>query len=169
MSFLCPDIDCLIDGSNMSQSRDKKKYFGIFLSRFIIFFCNVLIKRGKILREILDKRQVNITKLAEKLPWSVKTVYRHFDDDHLSYEKVAEYARAINYDFTEEFPDLAKFNFKALEEIPIYKNSNDVEYYRTKYEQLLERYNYMMEKYTDLIGKYYDRDTAVVPYPTHED
>lgn len=96
---------------------------------------------------------VNLTKLAEKLPWTVKTIYRHFEDDDLAYEKIAEYAKATKYPFTEEFPELERYNFRTLEEIPIYKASTEPDYYRLKYEMILEKYNGLLEKHNELIIK----------------
>ena len=113
-----------------------------------------MIQRGKILGERLRLLGVNLTKLAEKLPWTVKTIYRHFDEDDLPYEKIAEYAKATKYPFTDEFPELEKYNFKSLEEIPIYKESTEPDYYRLKYEMLLEKYNGLLEKHNEVIIKY---------------
>lgn len=121
--------------------------------------CNALIQRGKILEAKLRQLGINLTKLSEKMPWTVKTIYRHFEEDELSFEKIAEYAKAVKYPFTEEFPELEKFNYKTLEEIPIYKESTDPDYYRLKYEMLLEKYNGLLEKHNQVIIKYLSRDS----------
>ena len=112
-----------------------------------------MIQRGKILENKLRQLGVNLTKLSEKLPWTVKTIYRHFLEDNLPFEKIAEYARATEYPFTDEFPELEKFNFKSLKDIPIYRESTDPDYYRFKYEMVLEKYNGLLEKYNDLLLK----------------
>jgi hypothetical protein len=121
------------------------------MSHIIDLFCNTLIHRGKILEETLRKQNTVLTKLADRLPWNVKTIYRHFEVPDLSYEKIGEYAKATNYSFTEEFPELEKFNFRAIKDIPQFSESLDPEYYRLKYELLLEKYNGLLEKYSDLI------------------
>lgn len=121
------------------------------MSLYLSLFCNTLAHRGKILEEVLRKQGINFTKLSEKLPWTVKTIYRHFEEERLPFEKIAEYAKAIHYSFEKEFPELEKFNFSSMEEMPLYKTVNDVEYYRLKYEQMLERYNNILEKYNDMI------------------
>lgn len=116
-----------------------------------------MIQRGKILENRLRLLGVNLTKLAQKLPWTVKTIYRHFEEDDLPYEKIAEYAKATKYPFTEEFPELEKYNYNTLEDIPIYKASTDPDYYRLKYEMILEKYNGLLEKHNQVIIKLLER------------
>lgn len=135
----------------MGHKCDISKNIRKFLSQNIVFICNTLIHRGKILEEVLRKQNSVLTQLAIKLPWTVKTIYRHFEEADLSYEKIGEYAKATKYPFTKEFPELEKFNYKSIEEIPNYSESLDREYYRLKYENIMEKYNVLLEKYSELI------------------
>lgn len=119
----------------------------------MIDICKALIHRGEILARTLRQQGVNLTKLAEKLPWTVKTIYRHFDDPELQYEKIVEYSKATKYPFTEEFPELEKYNYTNLEDIPIYKQSTEPDYYRLKYEMILEKYNGLLERHNIVLIK----------------
>lgn len=151
MSLVCLDIVRLIDRTKMGHSWDITKNIMTKLSQSQQYICNTLIHRGKILEETLRKQNVVLTKLADKLPWSTKTIYRHFEEQDLSYEKIGEYARASKYPFTDEFPELEKYNYRSIQDIPNYSQSTDPEFYRLKYENLLEKYNGLLEKYSDLI------------------
>lgn len=127
------------------------------MSKTILLLCKTLIQRGKILESKLRQLGINLTKLSDKLPWTVKTIYRHFEENELPYEKIAEYAKAVKYPFTEEFPELEKFNYNSIDEIPIYKESTEPDYYRLKYEMLLEKYNGLLEKHNEVIVKFLSR------------
>jgi len=160
MSFLCRDFVSLNDMTILRHLWDNHKFIETFLSHIIIFLCNVLIHRGEILGITLRKLNLNLTKLAEKLPWTVKTIYRHIDERDLPYEKIAEYAKASKYPFTEEFPELEKFNYNSKEDLPIYKDSTDPEYYRLKYEMLLEKHSRLLERYNDLMERHYSNNES---------
>ncbi|MDB4919469.1 hypothetical protein [Mucilaginibacter sp.] len=93
--------------------------------------------------------------MSESLPWTVKTIYRDFKDENLPYEKLLEYSRALKYDFKAEFPELEALRSNIREPYPSYKPEESVEddgeYYRRKYEEVLEKYNNMLEKYNELL------------------
>jgi len=73
------------------------------------YFCNTLIHRGKILESAVRKYFPNLTELTKKLGYeSRNTVYRHFETDDLDDGIILRYARAMNYNFRDEFPDLYK-------------------------------------------------------------
>lgn len=114
------------------------------------------IRRGKILENYIRKGNVNLTKLAESLPWTVKTIYRHFEEDNLPYDKMLEYSTALKYDFQEELPELAAMRLRMNEPMASYKNQvgnkiSEAEFYRKKYEEVLEKYNNMLERYNLLL------------------
>lgn len=114
--------------------------------------------RGSILENYLRKQHVNLTKLAERLPFTVRTMYRHFQEEHLELEKLLEYSQALNHDFSDDIPEMAALKFHLKEPHAPYKlKSNDdigeAEYYRNKYEQLLEKYNEMLEQYNSVLQR----------------
>jgi len=124
------------------------------MSRPIILFCGKVKHRGEILENYIRKGNFNLTKLAEALPWTVKTIYRHFQEEDLALDKLIEYSKALKYDFKEEFPELEGLRWIASEPYPPYKNNQGVseaEYYRKKYEEVLEKYNSMLERYNLLL------------------
>lgn len=117
-----------------------------------------MINRGKILEDYVRSEQVNLTKLAGKLPWTVKTIYRHFQEPDLPFDKFAEYAKALKYDFAEEMPGLQIFLNSVAEPYAHYKTKeksgmSEAEYYKQKYQDVLEKYNDMLERYNQLLSK----------------
>ncbi len=102
----------------------------------------------------MRKAGVNLTKLATLLPWTSKTIYRHIQDPDLPYDKLLEYSKALHYDFKEEFPEMESLRKQLAEPYNSYKTGDketEAEYYRNKYEQLLEKYNDMLERYNALL------------------
>jgi len=115
-----------------------------------------VIHRGEIIEQYIRKHRLNLSKLAESMPWTVKTMYRHFKEPYLHYDRVLEYARVLGYDFHKEMPELKAFNWLLREPEEIYqvspsKGENEAEFYRKKYEETLEKYNDMLERYNLLL------------------
>jgi hypothetical protein len=119
------------------------------------FLCRAMVNRGAILEKYIRKEKVNVTQLSQKLPWTVKTIYRHFLEEQLPLEKLAEYARALKYDFHVEIPELAALKYVAKEPPVPYKTQGelptDEESYRRKYEDVLEKYTDILVKYNALL------------------
>lgn len=117
--------------------------------------CRTMAHRGEILEKYIRTEKVNMTKLANKLPWTVKTVYRHFLEEDLALEKLQEYARALKYDFKKEIPELEAVKNLMTEPYPSYKqpsgDTNTEDFYRNKYEDVLEKYTELLVKYNALL------------------
>jgi hypothetical protein len=110
----------------------------------------VEINRGQILENYLRSNGINLTELAESLPWTVRTMYRHFETPDLSLEKLLEYAKVVQYDFSDQVPEMNALKFRLAEPPSGFKSKErngvtEAEYYRDKYEKLLEKYNELLE------------------------
>lgn len=117
----------------------------------------MLIDKGKVLKERLHKYSkesgISLTKIAEKAGYDQSMLYRHFDKPDLQNHIILKYARAIRYDFSEEIPEI-KHDFYVEEDRAPYGKSaktlnldeclKEVDLWREKYIQLLEKHNQML-------------------------
>jgi hypothetical protein len=111
--------------------------------------------RGEILEKYIRANSVNLTQLATKLPWTSKTIYRHFETPGLDIEKVLIYSEALNHDFSDDIPEMAAYKHRVAEPPLDYRKSkgslSEAEYYRTKYESLLEKYTDLQAQHIRLL------------------
>jgi hypothetical protein len=112
--------------------------------------------RGKIIEEYLRRNKVNLTKLADRLPFTLRTMYRHFEEEDLQLELILDYSEAVDHDFSDQIPEMEALKFRLREPSVPYsikeKNKlSESDYYRLKYETLLEKYNEMLEQYNKVL------------------
>jgi AcrR family transcriptional regulator len=117
----------------------------------------VLIHRGKILRQVVDKycdmNKTSITALTHSVGYNQSTIYRHFEKTDLAYHIILKYGKAMRHDFSKEFPDIAE-SLDMVNEPDIEYGSIDLptckkqlEHWQHKYISLLEKHNeLLMEK-----------------------
>ncbi|WP_214225540.1 helix-turn-helix domain-containing protein [Pedobacter sp. B4-66] len=100
---------------------------------------------GSIIESIIRKQGHNISKLARYMKISRCTLYNWFEQDNLPYEVLVEIGSCINYDFSQEFPEVfslnreKKMDRQVLDKQP--GENRDVDYWMRKYILLLEEYN----------------------------
>ncbi len=121
--------------------------------------CRAVVHRGQILESYIRKRGFALTKLGELMPWTVKTIYRHFEDPDLPFDRIIQYSRVLKYDFRAEFPGLKEYEWMLTEPEQEYEvkpgTGDDAgQFYRKKYEDLLEKYNDMLVRYNLLLEKH---------------
>jgi AcrR family transcriptional regulator len=119
-------------------------------------FCNVLIHKGKILKDVIyrycNMQGLSLTALAKKAGYDQSTPYRHFEKDDLPNHIILRWGKAMNYDFRKEFPELAMDweLIAPMEERGSSDSEQDtsllekIEYWRKKYVELLERHNELL-------------------------
>jgi hypothetical protein len=98
-----------------------------------------MIHRGEIVEKVVRRSGLSLTKLANKLEISRKTLYNKFDSASLSYRFIQEIGRAIHYDFSLDFPEMPK------EDHAIGKKDNDLISLESKYSNLLEKHIKLLE------------------------
>ncbi len=100
---------------------------------------------GSILESIIRKKGHNISKLARFMKISRCTLYNWFEQDSLPFDVLIRVGSYINYDFSEDFPELFTSNNsnKANQQpVPNLISDNEkVDYWIKKYIHLLEKYN----------------------------
>ena len=109
----------------------------------------MLIHRGKILENFIKDRvpKVSIAALARNIGYDRTTVYQHFGNDNLDYSIILKYGKALNHDFSREFPEMMDFMSSKQEPLTEYNIMTTAEalqerdYWKDKYIGLMERYN----------------------------
>jgi transcriptional regulator with XRE-family HTH domain len=103
---------------------------------------------GELLRKVIKRSGINITELSRRLNVDRRSVYYWFNQQKISYGVAAKVGRALNYDFSEEFPD---YNIKKLLEEKQtagpqaeQKNKEIINIWMNKYIDLLEKYNQLL-------------------------
>ncbi len=93
--------------------------------------------RGEIVKKVLELKGTNLTWLAKELKVTTRSLYNWFETSDLPLEKIVKVGLAIDYEFAQEFPDLAKFFPK--------KDTEKIDY-KAKYFELLEKTNQLFEE-----------------------
>lgn len=88
---------------------------------------------------------------AIKAGYKENTYYSHIKQEFLDYSILEKYGRAIGYDFSVEYPEMAEY-FPDIIQDTISK-TKDFELLQNKYLALLEKHKDLMEKYSDLQEK----------------
>lgn len=106
--------------------------------------------RGKYLHEVLRNHPRKIKDIVESAGYKYGTFYKHKINPELSYEILAKYGKAINKDFSIEFPEMNEFPSLALVETIPYQNSpgdlrRELDDLREKYSSFLNKHNAMLE------------------------
>ena len=109
-----------------------------------------MIHRGKILKDFIEnlKPRVSIASLARKMNYDRTTVYQHFGNDKLDFSTILKYGKALNHDFSVEFPEMIQYISTVEEPITEYKAM-------TLSEALQER-DYWKDKYISLMEKHHE-------------
>jgi len=100
--------------------------------------------KGKILEKAVRESGMPLTKLSKKMAKSRRWMYNAFENENLSIDYILEIGKIIHHDFSEDLKDLKKFKEYA-EHFGINSNSEDSEYWKNKYLNLLEKYNLLLE------------------------
>jgi|SRR5215217_1660567 len=98
--------------------------------------------RGEIVERIVRKNNTSITQLARQLAVSRNKIYEWFEARDLSAEIILKVGRALDYDFSNEFPELIKETSKniVVNQSVNLNNSKRVDIWKDKYIVMLERY-----------------------------
>jgi len=89
--------------------------------------------------------------VATKAGYSRSAYYKHIENPDLAYHILIAYGRAINYDFTEELPEMPKYRMEEPEEkysapTTLAEAVRQIDLWKDKYVELLERYNRLIEE-----------------------
>jgi hypothetical protein len=107
--------------------------------------------RGAILQAVVDKSNLSVVAAAERAGYSRSSYYYHIMDPELSFEILQRYGRALNYDFKNDFPEMSKHileedDAKYIKPTNLEQAVKEIEKWREKYFELLERYRQLLEE-----------------------
>ena len=108
--------------------------------------------KGQILERVVRRRHGNITELAELVGYDRQTIYRHFKDSDLSDVIILKYAKALQYDFRLEFPELMSYSSHVAEPLSEYTPltvadaMKEIDRWKNKYIDLLEKHNDLLSR-----------------------
>lgn len=103
--------------------------------------------RGEIIRKAVYESGYSITKLALKVGKSRRWMYQMFEKRNVSLDLVLSIGTIIHHDFSNEIKELRSSNSVLNEPQAEYKKiDSEVEYWKTKYMDLLEEYNQLLKK-----------------------
>lgn len=104
--------------------------------------------RGKSLYAAVVMSRFSNKDAALNAGYKENTFYSHIKQEYLDFNILAKYGRAINYDFSMEYPEMDDiFPKVASKSADQYK---DYDALQTKYMTLLEKHKDLMEKYTEI-------------------
>lgn len=112
----------------------------------------MLINRGEILEKIFKASGFTLTELSKRVSYDRTTVYRHFAKPDLEFSILLKYGKALNHDFTVEFPELLSY-FGTIEEPmnaytpqTLAEALKERDLWKDKYIKLLEKHNSLILK-----------------------
>lgn len=109
------------------------------------------IDRGKFLKSLVEKNGISIVKLVKKVGYKDRaSYYAHIEKSDLSFDILMAYAKALNYDLKDDFPEVVPF---LMEEPPATYNvvPNNLEESLKLLELWKQKYYILLEKYTRVI------------------
>ena len=106
--------------------------------------CNMLRHDGEILKKLIGKGEVPISRIAKQLGVDRSTIYRMFEKTDIPIEFLLKIGKVINKDMSTFFPEV----IQAIQEPPMNYNSPK------SYSDLLDESRYWKDKYIDILEKY---------------
>lgn len=119
----------------------------------------MISNKGDVIERVV-RTKIGISELSRILNVSRTSIYNWFEHGHINLETICKIGQAINYDFSNEFPEeFAKSRNHALTDLVSnvgIKNENcekSVNYWMNKYISLLERCNDLLTEIAKVDNK----------------
>lgn len=100
--------------------------------------------KGEIIEKAIRQSGYPIAQIARKLGKSRRWLYYIFESNNVSLDVFIEVGNIIHYDFSEDVKELKKI--KQSEDSPFKKNTGEIDLWKNKYYQLLEKYHHLLTK-----------------------
>lgn len=109
------------------------------------------IHRGLVLKNAVDITGLNKEIVAEKAGYTRASYYKHIQEPSLPFHILIAYGRSINYDFTEDLPEMPKYLLQEHDagyekNLTADQAIKQIHYWKDKYLDLLEKYNRLIEE-----------------------
>jgi hypothetical protein len=114
---------------------------------------NRSIHRGKVLHQAADAHPSSIKDIVEATGYKYGTFFKHIKTKDLSFSIIAKYGRAMQRDFSVEFPEMAEMPFVFT---PV-NNGNELsnDQLKISLQELQAKYSNLLEKHTAAIEELY--------------
>ena len=108
-----------------------------------------MIHRGEIVEKAVRESGFSIVQLAKRMHKSRKWVYNSFENSLLPLDYVLQIGKIIHYDFSSEIPEIHRpgkgLLLVGVPEIEHVNPEETVEYWKSKYYNLLEEYTKILK------------------------
>jgi hypothetical protein len=107
---------------------------------------------GEIVENAVRASGVTIANLSKKMNVTRQTIYNLFKSSVISWERLDEIGRIINYDFSKDIRSARikpYANYESERPAQFRDSADEINYWRNKYIELLEKYNMLLESSGD--------------------
>jgi hypothetical protein len=105
------------------------------------------VHRGELLKKAVKDSGIPVTTLIKRMQFSRTSYYNHIDNKDLPLDILAQYGKALGIDFSVKFPQLKHVeNFINKAPLNIEDAISEINYWKDKYYELLEKYNSSIEE-----------------------
>jgi hypothetical protein len=123
----------------------------VFISLTPLKKSKAYIHRGHILKNAAEATRFKKEDVAAKAGYTRSSYYKHIQDAELPYHILASYGKALKFDFTDELPEMPKYLIEETDTLydkgmTIEDLLKQIEYWKDKYIDLLEKYNRLIEE-----------------------
>jgi DNA-binding transcriptional ArsR family regulator len=114
------------------------------------------LSRGRVLHQVAKTSPLSLKEIIRKAGYKYPTFYVHVKKADLAFEILAKYGKAMNHDFSNEFPEMADYilndNGAGYKEQLSYEELlMDRDRWINKYQEQTERYQRLSDKYNKLL------------------
>lgn len=101
-----------------------------------------MIHEGQILEKAVRTSGVSIAFIATKIKYSRRHIYNLFNNEVIPVDVFVQIGVIINHDFSSELKKIKTFKRSIVTE-----NEHEIDYWKNKYVDILEKYNELLEKH----------------------
>jgi hypothetical protein len=102
------------------------------------------LHQGEILEKVIRRTGPSLTDLSKLMNVNRRSIYNWFLQQRLKPEIIIKIGRAIGHDFSVEFPGLFVSDDFKVDAPTESKSENNLDVWKEKYIDLLERYNFIL-------------------------
>ena len=103
--------------------------------------------RGKLIEKAVKDSGIPVTTVIKRVGWSRTSYYNHIDKKDLPLDIIAQYGKALGVDFSIDIPEIKDIeNFIHKPPLNIEDAILQINYWKDKYYESLEKYNASIEE-----------------------
>ena len=106
--------------------------------------------KGKIVEKAVRESGISITKICKKLGKTTRWMYYTFENPDVSLDYIIKIGKIIHHDFSSEIPEIHRpgkgLLLVGVPEVEHVNPEETVEYWKSKYYNLLEEYTVLLKE-----------------------